>query len=159
VRWVEPGRRRRRRLPLLPFAILILLLAAGGAVAYVLHDRAQQHAELRDTAVRFARAWEQRKPAAMYRELDADARSKYTRPALRRRLPRGRGGRDRAQGHRLPDRAGEGRAGADGGRGADEAVRHAARAHGAAGDARGRARRVCAGGPTCGCPACAPASA
>jgi hypothetical protein len=78
VRWVEPGRRRRRRLPLLPFVILILLLAAGGAVAYVLHDRAQQHAELRDTAVRFARAWEQRKPAAMYRELDADARSKYT---------------------------------------------------------------------------------
>ena len=78
MRWVEPGRRRRRRLPLLPFAILILLLAAGGAVAYVLHDRAQQHAELRDTAVRFARAWEQRKPAAMYRELDADARSKYT---------------------------------------------------------------------------------
>ena len=74
VRWVEPGRRRRRRLPLLPFAILILLLAAGGAVAYVLHDRAQQHAELRDTAVRFAKAWEQRKPAAMYRELDADAR-------------------------------------------------------------------------------------
>ena len=78
MRWVEPGRRRRRRLPLLPFAILILLLAAGGAVAYVLHDRAQQHAELRDTAVRFARAWEQRKPAAMYRELDADARSKYS---------------------------------------------------------------------------------
>ena len=78
MRWVEPGRRRRRRPPLLPFAILILLLAAGGAVAYVLHDRAQQHAELRDTAVRFARAWEQRKPAAMYRELDADARSKYT---------------------------------------------------------------------------------
>src|SRR3954452_8204482 len=78
VRWVEPGRRRRRRLPLLPFVILILLLAAGGAVAYVLHDRAQQHAELRDTAVRFARAWEQRKPAAMYRELDADARSKYS---------------------------------------------------------------------------------
>src|SRR4051812_433771 len=78
VRWVEPGRRRRRRLPLLPFAILILLLAAAGAVAYVLHDRAQQRAELRDTAVRFARAWEQRKPTAMYRELDADARSKYS---------------------------------------------------------------------------------
>jgi len=78
VRWVEPGRRRRRRLPLLPFVILLLLLAAGGAVAYVLHDRAEQHAELRDTAVRFAKAWEQRKPAAMYRELDADARSKYT---------------------------------------------------------------------------------
>jgi penicillin-binding protein A len=78
VRWVEPGRRRRRRLPLLPFAILILLLAAGAAVAYVLHDREQKHAELRDTAVRFARAWEQRKPAAMYRELDADARSKYS---------------------------------------------------------------------------------
>src|SRR3954449_12535068 len=78
VRWVEPGRRRRRRLPLAPLAILVLLLAAGGAVAYVLHDRAQQRAELRDTAVRFARAWEQRKPTAMYRELDADARSKYS---------------------------------------------------------------------------------
>src|SRR3954453_11910287 len=78
VRWVEPGRRRRRRLPLLPFAILILLLAAGGGGGYVLHDRAQQHAELRDTAVRFARAWEQRKPAGMYRELDANARAKYS---------------------------------------------------------------------------------
>jgi hypothetical protein len=78
VRWVEPGRRRRRRLPVLPLAILVLLLAAGAAVAYVLHDRAEQHAELRDTAVRFARAWEQRKPAAMYRELDADAQSKYS---------------------------------------------------------------------------------
>jgi hypothetical protein len=78
VRWVEPGRRRRRRLPLLPLAILIALLAAGGAVAYVLYQRSQQHAELRDTAVRFAKSWEQRKPAAMYRELDADARSKYS---------------------------------------------------------------------------------
>src|SRR5215207_6266026 len=78
VRWVEPGRRRRRRLPLLPFLILILLLAAAGAVAYVLHERSQKHAELRDTAVRFAKAWEQRKPADMYRELDADARSKYS---------------------------------------------------------------------------------
>ncbi len=78
VRWVEPGRRRRRRLPLLPFAILILLLAAGGAVAYVLHDRSQKHAELRDAAVRFATAWEQRKPAEMYRELDADSQSKYS---------------------------------------------------------------------------------
>ena len=87
VRWVEPGRRRRRRLPLLPFAILILLLAAGGAVAYVLHDRSQKHAELRDAAVRFATAWEQRKPADMYRELDADAHSKYSAPPLRRRLP------------------------------------------------------------------------
>src|SRR6476620_110114 len=78
VRWVEPGRRRRRRLPVLPFAILVLLLAAGGAVAYMLRERSVQHAELRDTAVRFATAWEQRNPARMYRELDADARSKYS---------------------------------------------------------------------------------
>ena len=78
VRWIEPGRRRRRRLPLLPLAILLLLLGAGGAVAYVLYQRDQQHAELRDAAVRFATAWEQRKPAEMYRELDADARSKYS---------------------------------------------------------------------------------
>ena len=78
VRWVEPGRRRRRRLPVLPLAILVLLLAAGGAVAYVLHQRASDRAELRNTAVRFADAWERGKPAAMYRELDADARSKYS---------------------------------------------------------------------------------
>ena len=78
VRWVEPGRRRRRRLPLLPIVILVLLLAAGGAVAYVLRERANDRTELRDTAVRFAAAWERGRPAAMYAELDADARSKYT---------------------------------------------------------------------------------
>jgi penicillin-binding protein A len=77
VRWVEPGRRRRRRLPLLPLAILVLLLAAGGAVAYVLHQRANDRAELRNTAVRFATAWGKGRPAAMFAELDADARSKY----------------------------------------------------------------------------------
>ena len=78
VRWVEPGRRRRRRLPLLPFAILLLLLVAGGAVGYVLRERDQRHDEFRAAAVRFATAWEQRKPAEMYKELDADARSKYS---------------------------------------------------------------------------------
>ncbi len=78
VRWVEPGRRRRRELPLLPLVILVLLLAAGGAVAYVLHQRASDRAELRNTAVRFAAAWEHGRPAAMFAELDADARSKYT---------------------------------------------------------------------------------
>jgi beta-lactamase class D len=78
VRWLEPGRRRRRRLPLVPFMVLLLLLAAAGAVGYVLRERAQDRAELRDAAVRFASAWERRSPAAMYRELDADARSKYS---------------------------------------------------------------------------------
>src|SRR5215210_5389481 len=78
VRWVEPGRRRRRRLPVLPFAILVLLLAAAAAVGYVLRERAHDRAALHDTAVRFASAWEQGRPAAMYAELDADARSKYT---------------------------------------------------------------------------------
>jgi peptidoglycan glycosyltransferase len=78
VRWVEPGRRRRRRPPVLPLAMLVLLLAAGAAVAYVLHQRASDRAELRNTAVRFADAWERGNTAAMYRELDADARSKYS---------------------------------------------------------------------------------
>ena len=78
VRWIEPGRRRRRRLPLLPLAILLLLLTAGGAVAYVFYERDQQHKELRAAAVRFATAWEQGKPARMYRELDADAQSTYS---------------------------------------------------------------------------------
>ena len=78
VRWIEPGRRRRRRLPLLPLAVLVLLLAAGGAVAYYFYDRDQQHKELRATAVRFANAWERRDAPRMYRELDADARSKYS---------------------------------------------------------------------------------
>jgi hypothetical protein len=78
VRWVEPGRRRRRRVPKLPLAILVLLLAAAGAAGYVLRERAADRAELRDTAVRFAAAWERRDAARMYRELDADARSKYS---------------------------------------------------------------------------------
>src|SRR4051812_21402050 len=78
VRWVEPGRRRRRHLPVLPLAILVLLVAAAGAVGYVLRERSEQHADLRAGAVRFATAWEQRDPARMYRELDADARAKYS---------------------------------------------------------------------------------
>ena len=65
-------------MPLLPFVILVALLAAGGAVAYVLYDRSQQRAELRDTAVRFATAWEQGNPARMYRELDAGSQSTYS---------------------------------------------------------------------------------
>ena len=79
--------------------------------------------------------------ARMYRELDADARSKYSArrfaadyreadaEATVRKVTVSRIGQEQR------------RAGADGGRGADEAVRHAARPHGAAGDARGRARR------------------
>ena len=75
----------------------MLLLAAGAAVAYVLHERANDRAELRNTAVRFAAAWARDQPAAMYRELDADARSKYSarrfaadypRPTRRRRSSR-----------------------------------------------------------------------
>jgi cell division protein FtsI/penicillin-binding protein 2 len=62
----------------LPLVILVLLLAAGAAVAYVLHQRASDRAALRDTAVRFANAWERGNTTAMYRELDADARSKYS---------------------------------------------------------------------------------
>src|SRR5829696_8585132 len=78
VRWLEPGRRRRRRPPLAPLAILLALLAAAAAVAYVLHERSSEKAELRDTAARFAAAWERGDTAAMYRELDADARSTYS---------------------------------------------------------------------------------
>src|SRR3982751_6611269 len=78
VRWLEPGRRRRRRPSLLPLVILLALLAAGATVAYVLHQRASDRAELRDTAVRFASAWERGATGAMYRELDPDARSTYS---------------------------------------------------------------------------------
>src|SRR5829696_9062192 len=78
VRWLEPGRRRRRRPPLAPLAILLALLAAAAAVAYVLHERSSEKAELRDTAARFAAAWERGDTRSMYRELDADARSTYS---------------------------------------------------------------------------------
>jgi peptidoglycan glycosyltransferase len=78
VRWLEPGRRRRRRPSLLPLAILLGLIAAAAAVGYVIHKRASDRAELRDTAVRFAAAWERGAIPAMYRELDADARSTYS---------------------------------------------------------------------------------
>jgi hypothetical protein len=78
VRWIEPGRRRRRRVPKLPLAILLLLLAAGGAAGYVVYERDRRHDELRTTAARFAAAWEARDAARMYRELDADAHSKYS---------------------------------------------------------------------------------
>ena len=154
VRWIEPGRRRRRRMPVMPLAILLLLLAAAGAVGYVLHDRAQQHAELRDAAVRFAKAWEQRKPGRMYRELDADAHSKYS---ARRFAADYRTADERATvrtGRRQPDRRGARRPRADGGGGAHAAVRHAARPDGAAGHARGRAgRRALAALPAAARPA------
>src|SRR5215213_2536766 len=78
VRWIEPGRRRRRRPPVVPLAILFALLAGAGAVAYVLHQRASDRAEQRDAAVRFASAWERGATKAMYRELDPDARSTYS---------------------------------------------------------------------------------
>ena len=78
VRWIEPGRRRRRRPPVVPLAILVLLLGAAAAVGYVLRERSNDRAELRQTAVRFATAWAKGRPAAMFAELDADARSKYS---------------------------------------------------------------------------------
>src|SRR5215210_1222383 len=76
--WLEPGRRRRRRPSVLPAAILLALLAAAGAVAYVLHERASDKAELREVAVRFASAWERGATATMYRALDADAQGTYS---------------------------------------------------------------------------------
>src|SRR5215211_2328863 len=78
VRWLEPGRRRRRRPSLLPVAVLLAVLAAAGAVGYLVHERSNDKAELRETAVRFAAAWERGDTRAMYRELDADARATYT---------------------------------------------------------------------------------
>src|SRR4051794_38087355 len=78
VRWIEPGRRRRRRPSPAPILIFLALLAAAGTVAYVLHKRASDRAELRNTAVRFAAAWERGNTTAMYRELDGDARSLYS---------------------------------------------------------------------------------
>ena len=141
VRWLEPGRRRRRRLPLLPLAILVLLLAAGGAVAYVLYERAQQHAELRDTAVRFATAWEQRKPARDVPRARRRRALEVLRPALRRRLPDGQRGGDGA-----PVTVGRISEEKDGRvtmavTVRTKPVRDAARADGAAGHARRRARR------------------
>jgi hypothetical protein len=63
---------------MLPLAILVLLLAAGGAAGYAVYERDRRHDELRATAARFATAWEARDAARMYRELDADAHSKYS---------------------------------------------------------------------------------
>ena len=78
VRWVEPGRSRRRRaLPLVWIAVGVVLLAAAGAAGYYLLNR-ENRAERRQEAVtRFTGAWARGDLRAMYAELSASARRDF----------------------------------------------------------------------------------
>jgi penicillin-binding protein A len=82
VRWLEPGRRRRRLWAPMPgrgavLAVLLLVLAAGAAVLVV---RARERsADQRDVATRFARAWTRGDTGAMWALLSARAKENHPR--------------------------------------------------------------------------------
>jgi penicillin-binding protein A len=85
ARWLEPAgaRRRRRRLPIVPFVVLAALLAGGvGAYAF-LHARSQDEARRREAAAGFVAAWERGDLRAMYGLIGAAARRESPFPSFR----------------------------------------------------------------------------
>jgi penicillin-binding protein A len=82
VRWLEPGRSRRRLWAPMPgrgavLAVVLLVVAAGAAVLFVrARDRS---ADQRDVARRFARAWARGDTGAMWALLGARAQDAYPR--------------------------------------------------------------------------------
>lgn len=69
------GSGRGRRRPLLPIALLALLIAAGVGAYLVLDARASRQAE-RDTVDAYLRAWTAQDPGAMYGHVSDDVRSR-----------------------------------------------------------------------------------
>ena len=85
--WLEPGRRRRRGRDGVPWRALLVviavLVAAGGAVWFVL-DRHHQQDMRREAAQSFAASWMRRDPAGMWLMLDKRSRSAYPRARFAR---------------------------------------------------------------------------
>src|SRR4051794_34525287 len=77
VRWLEPGRRRRRGVSLRPIAALAIIVLIGGGVALFLRSRHDQSAKLKDAAAQFAAAWSHRDAKAMWAQLSARSRRQY----------------------------------------------------------------------------------
>jgi len=79
VRWLEPGRRRRRTVSWRPIAVLLIVLLAAGAAAWFLRSRHNESTRLQNAAAGFADAWNRRDTAAMWALLSARSRREYPR--------------------------------------------------------------------------------
>src|SRR4051812_9473822 len=79
VRWLEPGRRRRRGVSVRPIAVLVILLLIGVGVAVFLRSRHDETMRLQDAAKDFATAWNRGDERAMWELLSARARREYPR--------------------------------------------------------------------------------
>jgi hypothetical protein len=79
VRWLEPGRRRRRGVSLRPIAALVIILLIGGGAAVFLRSRHDETMRLQDAAKDFVTAWNRGDERAMWPLLSARARREYPR--------------------------------------------------------------------------------
>ncbi len=77
VRWLEPGRRRRRGVSLRPVVALVIVLLIGGAAAVYLYTRHDETAKLEDAGQKFSAAWSKRDTKAMWATLAARSRREY----------------------------------------------------------------------------------
>jgi penicillin-binding protein A len=77
VRWLEPGRRRRRSLSWKPIAALVVVLLIGGATAVFLRSRHDEKAKQKEAAQSFAAAWSKRDRDAMWALLSARSQRQY----------------------------------------------------------------------------------
>ena len=79
MRWIEPGRRRRRRLPRAPAAVLLLLAVGAVAVFLVLRAHDADRRRMQATAAQFADAWERGATQKMWELLGPRARADFPR--------------------------------------------------------------------------------
>ena len=82
VRWLEPGRSRRRLWAPRPgggAVLAVLLLVAVAGAAFLIVRSRERGAGQRAAATRFAQAWARGDTAAMWAQLDARAQDRYPR--------------------------------------------------------------------------------
>jgi hypothetical protein len=79
VRWLEPGRRRRRGVSLRPIAALVIILLIGGGAAVYLYTRHDETTKLEDAAANFTAAWSKRDTNAMWATLAARSQREFPR--------------------------------------------------------------------------------
>src|SRR5262245_59062922 len=79
VRWLEPGRRRRRGVSLRPVAALVIILVIGGGAAVYLYTRHDETTKLEDAAANFTAAWSKLDTNAMWATLSARSQREFPR--------------------------------------------------------------------------------
>jgi penicillin-binding protein A len=78
--WLQPARtRRRRRPPVAPIAVLVLLIAAGVGTLLFLHQRQVERDRVRAVVAKFAADWSRRDYAAMWSLVTAEAQHNDSR--------------------------------------------------------------------------------